>query len=147
MRCLVCILLFFGICSQSVAVEIHRLVLVSANQDFKPISTINVRRLFMGVPVVVDHQQVKPLINIAEEIAHEVFLQKVVFMSAQKYKRQLLSRVFRYGGKRPGFYSDSYALNKDLQSNPDTVSYMWARDAGKNSELFIIQELWRGSIE
>ena len=123
------------------------LVLVSANQSIGPLPSIEVRRLFMGVPVIVDDQQIKPLINVADEMAHEVFLQKIVFMSARKYKRQLLSRVFRYGGKLPGFYSDSSELIRGLQTQPDNVSYMWARDAGESPGLFIIQELWKGNIK
>jgi hypothetical protein len=140
-------LLCLGICSQNVSAEMRSLVLVAANQKFSPIASIEVRKLFMGIPVIVDNQPVIPLINITGKMIHEVFLQKIVFMSARKYKRQLISRVFRYGGSQPEFYSDVDELIKDLRDWPYNVSYMWARDAEKSPELFIVQELWKGDIE
>ncbi|MCL5669464.1 MAG: hypothetical protein M1392_05745 [Gammaproteobacteria bacterium] len=47
-----------------------------------------------------DGVQLVPLLNTGDPMLYEVFLQKVIFLSARNYERQVLSRVFRMGGRR-----------------------------------------------
>lgn len=133
--------------AQGADLDARRLVLVaSGDSPLTSLSTFDVRRLFLGIPVMTGKQYLLPLNNTTGLLVHQVFLQKVIYMSSQKYKRQLLARVFRQGGERPVFHSDSKELLKALRTRPGAVSYMWADRAETAPGLKIVQVLWQGSI-
>lgn len=122
----------------------HTIVLVcSQGSNIASLSPIDIRKLFLGVPVMVDGKPLMPIQNNTDALLTEVFLQKIIFMSEQSYERQLVSRVFRLGGKRPEKYSNSIELVKKLNETPGTLTYMWSEDAIDLKSLGI---LWSGSI-
>ena len=123
----------------------HSIVLVSnQNLDVDELSPMEVRKLFLGVPVIVDGQPLNPLRNSTDPLLTEIFLQKIVFMSERSYERALLSRIYRLGGKRPEIYTDKPELVKQLRSSPGSLTYMWAEDATGLKSLGVI---WSGSIK
>lgn len=126
----------------------RRMVLVSNDQlTLPPPSALELRRLFLGLPVVKDGHTLEPLRNNTDPVLYEVFLQKIVFLSAHNYEHQLLSQVFRLGGQRPAFYSDMNELVSALKTRPGAVTYMWADTAQTLPGIRIVEDLWQGSTD
>ena len=124
----------------------RRLVLVSGgNSDIPPLAPTQVRKLYLGAPLIVHGKRIEPLRNTSDLLLYEVFLQKIVFMSARNYERQLLSQVFREGGGQPKVFEDTDELTDILRKNPHTVSYMWSDTATGRPGLKVVQELWQGA--
>lgn len=102
----------------------QRIVIVaSAESGIKAISAQEVRRAYLGATIVLDGVELKPLLNQTDKLAGEVFLQKVLFMSAEAYERQLLARAFR-GGSSPKAYQNLTALLAALQNDNATITFM-----------------------
>ena len=125
----------------------HTLILVSShNSSIASLSPIEIRKLFLGVPIMHKGQLLKPLRNATDALMTEVFLQKIIFMSKRSYDRELLSRVYRLGGKRPEIYSENTELIKELRDIPGALTYMWSNDIIDNPGLKSLGVIWTGSI-
>jgi hypothetical protein len=72
------------------------LVLVAGGRSQLPaISPKEVRKIFLGVQVHLGEKEVVPFMNGSITETKELFLQKVLFMSASVYERHMVGRVFR----------------------------------------------------
>jgi hypothetical protein len=98
-------------------------IVASAGSGIKVISAKRVRRAYLGASIVLDGVEIKPLLNQTDKFAEEVFLQKVLFMSAEAYERQLLARAFR-GGSRPKAYENLTDLLAALHNDNATITFM-----------------------
>ena len=126
------------------AAEARYLVLVSGAISHVPQLTPNeVRKLFLGVVLIKDGQRVEPLLNTTDHLLHEVFLQKIIFMSRDNYQRQLTARIASTGDPRPQEYTDRWQLISALRSRRGAVSFMWNKDVRVQIGLKVIQELWQ----
>jgi len=122
-------------------------ILVSSqNSSISALSPLEIRKIFLGVPVVHNGLVLKPLRNATDPLLTEIFLQKVIFMSERSYDRELLSRVYRLGGKRPKIYSENTKLVNELRDMPGTLTYMWSADAENTAGLKTLGVIWAGSI-
>lgn len=102
----------------------RRIVIVtSAESGIQAISTKEVRRAYLGASIVLDGVEIRPLRNQTDPLTGEVFLQKVLFMSAEAYERQLIARAFR-GGSRPKGYGNLADLLAALQNDNATITFM-----------------------
>ena len=135
------------ICVSSTAQTVQRslLLVCSDNAKLESLSHADVRKLFLGVPLIVDQVRLKPILNANDPLATDVFLQKVIFMSRRQYERQLLSRVFRLGDQRPPEYEDIDLLAKALLDTPDSLSYMWSEQLEHLTGLKSLGVLWTDS--
>ncbi len=122
------------------------LVLVADARSTLPSLTLReLRKAYLGVPVIKNELQVQPLINLTDELLYEIFLQKVMHMSSQSYQRQLVTRFLHAKGNRPPVYRDQKTLFDALAKDPGAITYiMWAEDAKKHTNLKIITMLWDG---
>lgn len=103
----------------------RRLVLVAGAQSLVPaLSADEVRKLYLGMPMMVAGYPIHPLRNNADETVQEMFMQKVMFMSTPAYERQILGRVFRAGGNRPQVYTETQDLVKELENDRTAISYL-----------------------
>lgn len=103
----------------------RHVVLVAGAQSVVPnLSPDEVRKLYLGMPMLVAGYPLHPLRNNADETVQEMFMQKVMFMSTPAYERQILSRVFRVGGNRPPVYTEMKELVEALESDRTALSYM-----------------------
>ncbi len=146
--CTFCFVFVYGLLTAAgqgaVAAE-RSLVLVRSEQASVPAPTEQeVRKLFLGEVLVKDNQRVQALRNLTDPFLYEVFLQKIVFMSAHNYERQLLSRVFRLGDQRPLVYEDLNELIAALKSNPAAVTFMWEDEAKTIPGIKVSTQLWQG---
>lgn len=127
--------------------ERHMVLVSSAQFDIPTLSALELRHLFLGVPTIKNGHVLQPLRNNTDSVLYEVFLQKIVFLSARNYEHHLLSQVFRLGGQRPPLYGDMNELVSALKTHPGTVTYMWADTAQTLPGLRIIEDLWQGPTE
>ena len=126
----------------AVAADNTRLVLVAAaHSTVAPMSAAQVRRLYLGIPVIQDGREITPLGNNASAAASEIFLQHVLFMSSLAYERQMTTRVYRAGGNRIRIVDDVRALVDALAADPWAVSYMTAEAAAQASGIRVVNEL------
>jgi hypothetical protein len=104
--------------------EEQRIVIVASEEsDIKAISAKEVRRAYLGATIVLDGIEVKPLLNQTDKLAAEVFLQKVLYMSAEAYERQLLARAFRGAGSPRAFQIRTDLLSA-LHNDNSTITFM-----------------------
>ncbi len=119
----------------------RHIVLVSGSQSsIQQLSAAEVRKLFMGFPVNQRGRYIVPVLNLSETLLYEVFLQRVVFMSAPSYERRIMSRTFRQGDARPLEITTQGMLRNTLHASPVAVSFMWKEDIYGKPELKIVQE-------
>ncbi len=118
-----------------------RLVLVAGAQSpLSRLSADEARRLYLGMPLLVDGKPLHPLRNHSDPVVQEMFMQKVMYMTTAAYERQVLSRVFRTGGSRPPVYTEPRELLTALETDPAAVTYMPRDAAMASSKLRIIGE-------
>jgi hypothetical protein len=118
-----------------------RLVLVASAQS--PIARISVeeeRKLYLGIPLLVDGQPVQPVRNVTDPVTEEMFLQRIMFMSSQAYERQILGRVFRSGGNPPLVVTDKSELIRVLLDDRMAVTYMLREAAAATRGIKIVTE-------
>lgn len=123
------------------AIADPELVLVASSRS--PVVNLTVpdaRKLFLGSPVLINGQLLRPVRNIADALVSEMFMQKVMFMSTEDYERQIRSRVSRTGGGRPPAYDDMGELIVALQRDPLAVTYMPLSQARARPGLRILGE-------
>lgn len=143
--CIVCLWMALG---HATAGEARRMVLVTGATSYVPALTpAEVRKLFLGIVVVKDGLRIEPLINLTDPRLHQMFLQKIVFMSSYNYEHHLVTHSRQVGDPLPQEYTDPWQLISALRSRPGSVSYMWAKDAQPRMGLKIVQELWPSQQE
>lgn len=117
--------------------ELSIVIVTSADSNIKSISAKEARRAYLGASIVVDGTEIKPLINETDQLAQEVFLQKVLFMSGDAYKRLLLARAFR-GGSHLYAYRNIRELVAALQQDHAAISFMLHETADNTPGMRII---------
>ena len=134
-------------CTCSIAQTAQRslLLVCSENSELEFLSHAEVRKIFLGVPMVKNQVRLKPLLNASDTFATDVFLQKIIFMSKRRYERQLVSRVFRFGDQRPPEYEDVDLLVSALVNTPGSLSYMWSEQFENQTGLKALGVLWTDS--
>jgi hypothetical protein len=76
-------------------------LVVPANSPVASLDSVSMRKLFLGLPVLLNGKLLHPLRNRADPRLDEIFLQQVVAMSESSYDRQILNAVNRQGVLRP----------------------------------------------
>ncbi len=140
-----CFLLIFSVIAVPVMANdsIGNVVLISAADKQVPeFTNKELRLLFLGYPVTKASATYKPLINASNQLVYSMFLQKVMYMTESRYERQLLSRVFRYGGERPVRYDDKGDLIRNLKKRPNAITFVNANITLQLDGVKIVQQLW-----
>lgn len=137
-----------GAMSDAAIGEDRALLLVSCGTgSLGEISLRDVRKAYLGLPIGKGGETIKPVRNETDERLHEIFLQRVMFMSAAVYERQVLANVFRFGGQQPRRVSKSAEVVEVLKDSPSAVTFMWSDALPTDGCVEPILELWRGSLE
>lgn len=130
------------VAAPAAAADDARLVLVAgAHSSVGRLTSAEVRRLYLGIPLSQDGHEIIALRNGANPVVREMFLQRVLFMSAQAYERQISARLYRSGGNRIPEHTDWHTLVDALAADPWAVSYMPAAMAARNAGIKIIADL------
>jgi len=139
------IAILFAVCvllstPMSRAEEQRIAIVVNADSGIKAISAKQVRRAYLGASIVLNGIEVRPLLNQSDQLAVEVFLQRILFMSAEAYERQLIAHSFQ-GGIRPKAYEDMTDLLTALHDDNAAITFMLYDTAIKTTGIRIIGKL------
>ena len=115
-------------------------LVVRADSPVTELDSVTVRKLFLGLPVLVNGTPLRPLRNRSEPFLDEIFLQHIVAMSQSSYDRQMLIGVNRQLSLRPVEFTREADLEAALRADPNAVSFMWRQDVGNS--LRVIRVLW-----
>jgi hypothetical protein len=117
-------------------------LVVRADSPVRELDSVSVRKLFLGLPVLVNGSLLHPLRNRSDPMLDEIFFQHIVAMSDSSYDRQILIGVNRQLSLRPTELNGTGAVVAALRADPNAVSFMWQRDVGHNPQLRVIRVLW-----
>ena len=117
-------------------------LVVRADSPVASMDSLTVRKLFLGLPVLVDGRLLHPVRNRSDPRLDEIFFQDIVAMSQSSYERQILTGVNRQGWLRPAEYRSEAEVLGTLATDPNAVSFVWQRDLGHNPGMRIIRVLW-----
>lgn len=132
-------LLLFAMSNQLHSASNDRLVMVISNQaSLTALSNKELRRIYLGLTVKKSGEIITPVRNHTHDDLHEVFLQKVMFMSSRTYERQLNLRTIKKGIKPPTQFEKEEDILQYLENNPNMVSYMWESKAKDYSNLRVL---------
>jgi hypothetical protein len=119
------------------------LVLVTSEESpITSLDVLSVRKIFIGLSVSVDEKPIRPLINDTESAMRTAFLQHVVGLSEQMYRRRTLSLVMQQGRAAPATFKSQDELVRELRSDPLSVTYMWQSTASTLRRIKVIRVLW-----
>jgi hypothetical protein len=117
-------------------------LIVNAAGPAAVLDAIDIKRLFLGIPVERGETTLHALLNDSDEQLRQVFLQYVVSMSESAYQRRLLMLALEQGRRMPRAYTDGAQLLAAVAANRGAVSYAWESAALRNPRVRILRELW-----
>jgi hypothetical protein len=117
-------------------------LVVRADSPVSDLDSVTVRKLFLGVPVLIKGRPLHPIRNRSDARLDQIFLQEIAAMSQAAYDREILIGVNRQGWLRPEEQGSQSRVLQRVLSDPNIVSFMWLRDAAHNSQIRVIRVLW-----
>jgi hypothetical protein len=117
-------------------------LVVRADSVVVDLDPVSVRKLFLGVPVLVNGSPLHPIRNRSDARLDQIFLQEIAAMSQSAYDRQTLIGLNRHGWLRPEELDSSGRILDKLFVDPNAVSFMWQRDVARNPKIRVIRVLW-----
>jgi hypothetical protein len=106
------------------------------------LDSLTVRKLFLGLPVLIDGTPLHPVRNRSDPQLDPIFLQQIVAMSQSAYDRQILIGINRQGWLRPAEVTTTARVLDALYADSNAVSFMWLHDAANNPRIRVIRVLW-----
>ena len=126
------------------AASADTVVLVTGeNCPVDDISTLDVRKAYLGVRVMADGRRLRPILMRGDEKLESIFYQSVVAMSKKSYERRRLSLALKYGTPRLDELDELSAVAEALRSEECTIIYMWGHDAENLPGVKTIRLLWQ----
>ena len=136
------LLWLFGATLPAVARADRVVLIVNAASPVVMLDAIDIKRLFLGIPVERGDITLHAVLNNSDEQLKAVFLQYVVSMSDPAYQRRLLMLTLEQGRRMPGAYADNAQLLAVVANSTGAVSYAWESAALRNPHLRVLRELW-----
>jgi hypothetical protein len=134
--------LALGLLTQAWPVSQSVVLVVRADSTVSDLDSVTVRKLFLGVPVLLNGSLLHPLRNRSDPQLDEIFLQQIVAMSQSTYDRQLLIGLNRQGWLPPVEIHTPERALETLYSDPNAVTFMWQREVAHNPRIRVIRVLW-----
>ena len=120
-----------------------RVVLImGAGDPAVTLDAIDIKRLFLGIPVQRGAVSLHALINESDPGLKQVFLQYVVSMSESGYQRRLLMLGLEQGRRLPRAYPDNERLLAAVAADDSAVSYAWESSLRGHPGVRVLRELW-----
>jgi hypothetical protein len=117
-------------------------LVVRADSNVVNLDSITLRKLFLGLPVLVNGRPLHPLRNRSDSQLDPIFLQQIVAMSQSAYDRQTLIGVNGQGWLRPVELWSLDSVLSAVYADPNAVTFMWERDVTHNPRVRIIRMIW-----
>ncbi len=117
-------------------------LVVRADSALVDLDSVTVRKLFLGVPVLVNGKPLRPIRNREDARLDAIFLQEVVAMSQSAYDRQILIGINRQGWLPPLQVESSAAALAKVREDPSAVTFTWLHEVAHDSRIRVIRVLW-----
>ena len=137
------VFLMLVVVTQNCRAELAVVLVVDKDSPLDSISTLDIRKAYLGISVVVGGKNIQPLRWRNDARLNQIFLQSIIAMSQRSYERRLLSLVLKYGTPRPVEVDSHERLLIILARQPSAIAYMWKSDADSDKRIKIIRVLWR----
>lgn len=118
-------------------------LVVDAGSPVEHLDAIEVRTLFLQLPVHRSDRPLRPILNASDPQLKRVFLQHVVAMSQRAYDHRILGDVLQHGRSRPVELRTLDHVLAALYADQHAVSYVWAHQVANNPRIRVIRVLWR----
>lgn len=141
-RALLILLLLCSLLGPILAGQQTVVLVVRADSSVTDLDSIAVRKLFLGLPVLINGKPLHPVRNRTDAQLDEIFLQQIVAMSQSAYDRQVLIGLNRQGSIRPAEVSAQTRALEILYDDPNAVTFMWLRDVAHDPRVRVIRVLW-----
>jgi len=141
-RALLTLLLLCSLLGPILAGQQTVVLVVRADSSVTDLDSIAVRKLFLGLPVLISGKPLHPVRNRADQQLDEIFLQQIVAMSQSAYDRQVLIGLNRQGWIRPAEVTAQTRALQTLYDDPNAVTFMWLRDVAQDPRVRVIRVLW-----
>ena len=126
------------------AASADTVVLVTGeNCPVDDISTLDIRKAYLGVRVMADGRRLRPILMRGDEKLESIFYQSVVAMSEKSYERRRLSLALKYGTPRLDEFDELSSVAEALRKEECTIIYMWGHDAENLPGVKTIRLLWQ----
>ena len=123
--------------------EVDVMVLVvAADSPVSDLDAIDLKRLFLGIPVVAGGANLRGVLNFSDERLRDLFHEHVMGMTDAVYERRSLELTLEQGRRMPAVYDDEAKLLALLERDPQAVSFTWRSRALAHPGLRIVRELW-----
>jgi hypothetical protein len=117
-------------------------LVVQGSSPIGSLETLDVRKAFLGLTVSAGGMPVQPLLNETQPDLHEAFLQHVVGLSDEAYRRRIDELLRQDGQQAPPSFKAQEKLLAELAANPYGVTYMWQSRASTLKQIRIVRILW-----
>jgi hypothetical protein len=118
-------------------------LIVASGSGVSILDAIDIKRLFLGIPVMVNGTKLHALRNNCDERMDLIFLQHVVAMSESVYERRLLALTLEQGRRAPLVFHDATQLITALAADRTAVSYAWESSIRSDPRVRVLREIWR----
>ena len=143
MRRLVTAILALAIAVPLAAADREVVLVVNADGPVLQLGPIEIRKVFLGLPVLRGTRTLHPIRNSSDEQLDQIFLQDIVAMSQSTYDRRVLTLVLQQGRPRPLELRSREKVLAALAADRYAVSFMWLRDAAGVPGVRIVRVLWK----
>jgi hypothetical protein len=144
-----CLLLLAFLLSAGMAVraQVFRgdalVLVVSTRSPVTTLDAIDVKRLFIGIPVASADGNLHALLNFSDQQLRALFYQHIVGMTQGMYERRTLALTLEQGRRTPATVVDDAELLARVARDPLAVSFAWRRNVAQRPDLRVVRVLWR----
>ena len=143
---LIFIVLVFGLSMPSMA-SARELVVVSSNAtDYLAMSRFELRKLFLGYPVKQNGKVISAIRNTSDDRAYQIFLEKLIHLSAKNYERRLMAKTFKTGAANVPTADSLENLVDELIEADSTLSFMWMDEVDAQYGVKVIQSIGNDTV-
>lgn len=138
-----CLLGCFALPGLAAAPGDDAMVLVVAQRSpVQDLDAIDLKRLFLGIPVVSNGANLRGALNYSDARLRELFYEHVMGMTGGIYERRSLELTLEQGRRVPSMYQDEAALLALVTRDGQVVTFTWRSRVAGNPQLRIVRELW-----
>lgn len=112
------------------------------DESFLILSSLEIRKVFLGLPVTRNGNLIEGLVFQPDEEMREIFLRAMVGMTTRTYDKKVLQVRLSSGGSLVPIYTELSELLADFDRSPNAISFVTYEEA-KEHKLQVVQVLWR----
>jgi len=143
---LIVIVLVSGLIMPSLASARELVVVSSSATDYSPMSRFELRKLFLGYPVKQNGKTISAIRNTSDQRAYQIFLEKLIHLSAKNYERRLMAKTFKTGAANVPVADSLDNLIAELLQADSTLSFMWMDEVDAQYGVKVIQSIGNDTV-